>query len=317
MILAARSRRRAFNARIGEMGRRLFLALLVASVAALAIGAERVEGRVMIVLDASGSMWAPVEGKPKIAIARQAIADMLQGWDPAIEVGLMAYGHRRKGDCADIEVLVPPGPVDAARIARAADAIQPSGMTPLSAAVRRAAEELRWSEERATVILVSDGIETCKADPCEVGAELARMGVAFRAHVIGFDVPQKDEGGLRCLARTTGGLYLAARNAAALNTALRAARQEASAPPSVNVAPSPAKPASPPPPASVNADPAVVAGSQISVRWTGPNEPGDVVGFASPGAGSAGQNAVDVAAETPLCCRAPRSRDATRSSTSR
>jgi hypothetical protein len=52
--------------------------------------------RVIIVLDASGSMLAPVGGRPKIEVAREAIADLLKGWDPKVEVGLMAYGHRRK-----------------------------------------------------------------------------------------------------------------------------------------------------------------------------------------------------------------------------
>ena len=110
-------------------------------------------GRAMIVLDASGSMWAPVGGRARIEVAREALGELLKGWDPKVEVGLMAYGHRRKNDCSDIEVLSPAGPVDAARLTSIASRITPQGMTPLSAAVKQAAESLKYTERRATQVI--------------------------------------------------------------------------------------------------------------------------------------------------------------------
>jgi Ca-activated chloride channel family protein len=154
-------------------------------------------GRAMIVLDGSGSMSAPVNGRPRIEVAREALGELLKGWDPKVEVGLMSYGHRRKNDCSDIEVLAPAAKIDAARLTAIAGRITPQGMTPLSAAVKQAAESLKYTEQRATVILISDGIETCKADPCALGAELKKLGVEFRMHVIGFAVQRQDDGGLR------------------------------------------------------------------------------------------------------------------------
>lgn len=57
----------------------------------------------MFVFDASGSMWGQVDGVAKIDIARRVFADMSQSWaDSQQAVGLIAYGHRRKGDCSDI-----------------------------------------------------------------------------------------------------------------------------------------------------------------------------------------------------------------------
>ena len=258
--------------------------------------------RVMIVLDASGSMWAQLGGKPKIEIAREAIGEMLRGWDPNVEVGLMAYGHRRKGDCNDIEVLSQPAQVDAVRLTNLVNGIRPNGMTPLSAAVRQAAEALKFSEQPATVILVSDGIETCKADPCELAAELEKLGVGFTVHVIGFDVQRQDEGGLRCLASTTGGRYLSARDAATLRESLRVAKAEAVAAP----APTPKSEAvAPPPKATLTAPPAVTAGTAFSAGWTGPNGKDDHVGFAKPGDQAAGGNRIETAAGNPLPMRAP------------
>ena len=124
------------------------------------------KGSAMLILDASGSMWGQIKGKTKIEIAREVIGDLLQNWDTSMPLGLSTYGHRRKGDCNDIETLIPVGQADPKSIIKAIHAISPKGKTPLSEAVRRAAEELRYSEERATVILISDGVETCNADPC-------------------------------------------------------------------------------------------------------------------------------------------------------
>ncbi|MGD2084477.1 MAG: VWA domain-containing protein [Chromatiales bacterium] len=179
--------------------------------------------QVMIVLDASGSMWQRVGGTEKIVIAREVLGEILGDWPAGTDLGLVAYGHRRKGDCGDIETVVPLGPPDMNAVRRTVNAIQPKGKTPLSAAVLEAARALRYSEERATVILVSDGKETCDMDPCAVGRELERTGVDFTAHVIGFDIADDERAQLQCLAEATGGEYFDAREAGELKTALAAA----------------------------------------------------------------------------------------------
>lgn len=263
-------------------------------------------GRAMIVLDASGSMWAPVGGRARIEVAREALAELLKGWDRKVEVGLMAYGHRRKNDCSDIEVLSPAGPVDAANLTGIANRITPQGMTPLSAAVKQAAESLKYTEQRATVILISDGIETCKADPCALGAELKKLGIDFRAHVIGFAVQRQDEGGLRCLASATGGKYFSAGDAAQLREALRAAGQEAAAP-AKPVTPAPAaKPAAKPAPPKItlNAPKTVVAGDTLQVSWTGSPAKTNTIGFTVPRNEIVSGNSVDTA-QNPATLRAP------------
>ena len=175
----------------------------------------------MLILDASGSMWGQIQGRSKIEIAREAVNSMLKTWPSKQQLGLMAYGHRSKGKCDDIEVLKKPSQLDAANMQQAVNALQPKGMTPITASVRMAAEQLKFSERKATVILVSDGEETCNADPCALGAELEKLGVDFTAHVVGFDLPEgKARAQLQCLAKSTGGRYVEARNAAELNSAL-------------------------------------------------------------------------------------------------
>ena len=77
---------------LGFILRRLVLILLMVPTLAAA------EGRTLIVLDASGSMWGQIDGKPKLQIAREALAEVLKGIPPETELGLIAYGHRDKAE---------------------------------------------------------------------------------------------------------------------------------------------------------------------------------------------------------------------------
>ncbi len=169
---------------------------------------------------ASGSMWGQISGKPKIQIAREVIGNLMKDWDETLQLGLSAYGHRRKGDCGDIQTLIPLGKADPKRVVKTVNALKPKGKTPLSEAVKRAANELKYKEEQAIVILVSDGEETCNANPCEVGKALAAAGVDFTTHVVGFDIAKSKQAGLRCLAKNTGGSFFAAKDAGELQKAL-------------------------------------------------------------------------------------------------
>ncbi|RMA42470.1 VWA domain-containing protein [Rhodophyticola porphyridii] len=175
----------------------------------------------ILVLDASGSMWGQIDGINKIVIAREVIGGMLQDLPVSQAIGLTVYGHRTRGDCADIETLIAPGLDTRAAIAEAVNSINPRGRTPMTASVVEAARALRHTENAATVILVSDGIETCEADPCAIAAELEASGIAFTAHVIGFDVADPEaRAQMQCIADNTGGQFLTADNAEELAQAL-------------------------------------------------------------------------------------------------
>ena len=199
---------------------RLFPALLTATALSLPVSAFA-EGKSIIVLDASGSMWGQIDGRAKLEIAREALGSVLSGMDPTTEIGLMAYGHREKGSCTDIELVVPPAAGSGQAIIDAANAMKFLGKTPLSDAVKLAAEELKYTEEAATVILITDGIETCEADPCALGAALESAGINFTAHVVGFGLTEEEGQAVACLAENTGGKYIQASDAGTLVEALK------------------------------------------------------------------------------------------------
>ncbi|MCU0900540.1 MAG: VWA domain-containing protein, partial [Cypionkella sp.] len=244
-----------------------FLALFASPVAAQT-------PRTIIVMDGSGSMWGQIDGRPKLEIARETVGTVLGTIPADQELGLMAYGHRERGNCSDIELMVPPAPGTGAEIAARVGEMRFQGKTPLSESVRQAAEALRFGEAAATVVLVTDGLETCDADPCALGRELEAAGLDFTAHVIGFGLTGAEGAQVACLATETGGQYLQASDAGGLADALSATVTAQLPPPQPLPEPEP-EPVLPT--ASLDAPDSAPAGSVLRVAFEGPHEEFDYI----------------------------------------
>jgi Ca-activated chloride channel homolog len=204
----------------GWLSRRSWL--VVAALALLSLpGAARAESRVELILDASGSMWAKAGAEEKITAAKRVVKEWLKDAKLSADsrIGLTAYGHRAKDDCHDIERFpaVPYG--QRGTLAPLVDKLSPKGKTPIADSLRTVGESLKSYEGAASILLVSDGIESCGQDPCAVAQQLREQyGVNVTIHVVGFDVgagrPQ-----LECIAREGGGKYFNAADAKELASA--------------------------------------------------------------------------------------------------
>jgi Ca-activated chloride channel homolog len=216
--------------------KRAALALIFSSILSAAALAEG--QRVILVLDASGSMWGQINGKAKMDIAKDVVGKVLSTWKPEDDIGLVVYGHREKGSCTDIETMLPPGPLSIRDFMSPVKALSPKGKTPMTQAVRQAAEALKYTEQQSTVILVSDGLETCGADPCAVARELEKAGVNLTVHTVGFGLDDKNAiAQLKCMAEETGGIAVLADSADELESAFK---QTVEAKPEPEPAPAPA-----------------------------------------------------------------------------
>ena len=252
----------------------LISAILLAGAAAAA------EENVMVVFDGSNSMWGQIDGTAKIEIARGVMENLLGDWVDERQVGLMAYGHRQRGDCADIEVLVEPGQQTRQTILDQINAITPTGKTPLTDAVEQAARALSYADQPATVVLISDGLESCERDPCALAQALEQGGVAFTAHVVGFGLgSDEDASSLACIAENTGGQYISAANAEELGSALAAvgsAVAEAAPAPAPEPEPEP-EPEPLSPEVLVEAPETAIGGADITVSWDPTVDEGDYI----------------------------------------
>jgi hypothetical protein len=221
-ILSRRVARATLAALVGT----LFAAPWIA-----AQSASAQSGNVLIVLDSSGSMAGKVGGQVKMKLAEKVVADMVENMPADMNVGLLVYGARSpraQNNCEDIELIQPMGSPDAASLNKALAGIQPRGMTPIGGSLRRAAEVLKDLPGSSTIVLVSDGTESCHGDPCLVAKEVHEAtGIDVKVHVVGLDVAAGERETLACVAQSGGGKYFAVEN----EQELRSALTEATAPP--------------------------------------------------------------------------------------
>jgi Ca-activated chloride channel family protein len=171
----------------------------------------------MIVFDASGSMAGTdlnSPPSPRIAKVKAALSRVLPSVAATRNLGLIDYGPGPYNQCDNIELQLRPTPNAAARIMSIVDSLVPAGRTPLTSAVREAANVLDFPVRPAVVVLLTDGEETCGGDPCGLARMLGAEGRNLTVHVISYRSRDSTEvsGVLqsRCLAAETGGLYISA-----------------------------------------------------------------------------------------------------------
>jgi Ca-activated chloride channel family protein len=184
---------------------------------------------VLIILDSSGSMAGKMGGQVKMQAAQRVVKDLVDNMPSDMSVGLLVYGSQtpyQKRDCADIMLLQPVGPVSPAEFDAKLAQVKPRGMTPIGASLRRAAEALHGLPGKSTIVLVSDGAETCQTDPCKVAQEVrSTMGIDVKVHVVGLDIESQDRSTLECVAEGGGGKYYGVANEEQLRTAIAEATQ--------------------------------------------------------------------------------------------
>ncbi|MBQ2262304.1 MAG: VWA domain-containing protein [Loktanella sp.] len=196
--------------------------LIPALTALMLSGAPAMADRVaVLVFDASGSMWNRVEGDlTRIEVARDVMGDYFTSRDTAVPLSVIAYGHNRRGDCADIEVIAQMGEV-AGSLESRLRALMPRGMTPLTDSLAMARDQIPPAAEAADIILVTDGLENCEGDPCALAAGLAAEGIDIRAHVVGFGLTEVEVESLSCITDQTGGMLFQTNSGAELAEALQ------------------------------------------------------------------------------------------------
>lgn len=176
---------------------------------------------IVFIYDSSGSMWGQIDGTAKVEIAREVMASTVANLPEQQDIGLVAYGHRSEGECQDVETLLTHA--DRAEVSPALEAIRPLGKTPLAWSATQVIEQLRQDGQKATVILLTDGIESCGGDLCEVVKAAREGGVEFVMHIVGFGLKDGETAPLQCAAQAGGGQYFDADNAEELAAGLQEA----------------------------------------------------------------------------------------------
>ncbi len=216
----------------------------------------------MVLIDGSGSMGARFDAdkRTKFDAVRERLLTVVQAAGENIRggpIGVTAFGHRRRGDCSDVQVIVglteAPQPSQAlgttsasaanasvtdpsatepslpgiiatngSRHGAALDAIaklNPRGKGPLASGLTAAFGAI-GARRPASIIAFSDGPDNCQQDACAAAADLAKNFPGVAVHMIGLNLDATQQPRLQCVATATGGTFSLVRDSAELDAAL-------------------------------------------------------------------------------------------------
>lgn len=151
---------------------------------------------IQLILDASGSMWNKFEdGRYRISAAKdvlQQVVNSLPQETQNLHVGLRIYGsemsHKKDGACRDTRLFVSMQGVDRAALLRTIRQARAQGATPIALSLEAAAEDFKGLTGKKSIILVTDGLESCGGDMAAAVAKLKQAGIEIDLRIIGLDL---------------------------------------------------------------------------------------------------------------------------------
>lgn len=248
------------------------LAMLTFLAIAPGAHAEDTAPTTMLIVDGSGSMWARLgpANRAKIDIVRETLGKSL-ATPSSTRVGLISFGHRRRGDCNDVELIASPE-ADREGVLGPLAQLNPRGPGPVTAALKLAAATIGTARP-AQIVFVSDGVDNCRQDPCALAADISKSSPGIPIHVVGIAIPATERARISCVATATGGHYYDIADSDGLVAALdEAVKIAIIAPGSSSTSTEPLAAVAPPPPAgaSIRVSAVLAIGGALidrPIRW--------------------------------------------------
>ena len=186
------------------------------------------EGKLADALVGSGAIGAVIGGlarmgggETRIDVAKKATSSIIGALPNDVDVGLVLVEQ-----CGQARPVGFFSPKQRKQLMNGVYSIRPVRGTPLASGIAKAAAMVDGVKVPATIVVISDGKESCNGNPCAVAARIAQRKPLLTINVV--DIMGTGAG--TCAARATGGRVFAAKNAAQLKSMLRRATAEVRGP---------------------------------------------------------------------------------------
>ena len=151
--------------------------------------------RILFVLDGSGSMKQQYDKASKFETAKQLLfklIDSVEHKNPNVEFAVRVFGFQNPNtahNCKDSKLLIPFAKNNASKIYSELGHITPQGMSPIAYSILQGAGDFPDDARSLnSIILITDGEETCGGDPCKVSKELLAKKITLKPFIVGLNV---------------------------------------------------------------------------------------------------------------------------------
>ncbi|MBK9730807.1 MAG: VWA domain-containing protein [Chitinophagaceae bacterium] len=155
--------------------------------------------RILFVLDASGSMKGSLKNtssntptQTKFVLSKQMLIhtiDSISKANPNVEFAVRVFGHqspRSANNCKDTRLEIPFGKNNGAAVAKRLEEIKAQGQTPIEYTLMQSISDFPTdSLSNNSIVLITDGNETCNGNICSVASQMAEKGIVLKPFIIG------------------------------------------------------------------------------------------------------------------------------------
>jgi Ca-activated chloride channel family protein len=134
--------------------------------------------------------------KRRMDVAKSLLSKMVDSLSTKEEVDMAfrAYGHRSptaKQDCKDTRLEVGFEPDNESKIIETIAKLKPRGTTPIAYSLSQTLNDFPDKKANNIIILITDGAEECKGNPCAVSQELQDNGIILKPFIIGIGLTEE------------------------------------------------------------------------------------------------------------------------------
>lgn len=181
----------------------------------------------VLILDCSGSMNDQLkDGGSKWEAARRAALELVASIPAGRRFSLIVYGTDLARKCHSVDVVRPLTSLaegDKSQLTHYIGQLKAIGHTPIAHSLERAGMQLDSASGMSSIILITDGMESCHGDPAAVAGQLAARLPNLRGgiNVIGFCLGDDESRQVARIAEAGHGEFYDARTAAQLLESVR------------------------------------------------------------------------------------------------
>jgi Ca-activated chloride channel family protein len=171
--------------------------------------------RVLFILDGSGSMNEKWQSETKWDMAISTLSSLIDSFEKVnsdFEIGIRVLGHqyhKNQQRCDDTKLEIPfSKELTFDKVNSLLKQLSPKGYTPLAYTIGESEKDFGGDiKTQNIVILITDGLENCNGNPCEVAARLKEKNIFINPYIIGLGIDSLESQNLECI-----GKYIDAKN---------------------------------------------------------------------------------------------------------
>ncbi len=164
------------------------LIIIVLMLAAIGVQAQQPEKtRLLLIMDCSNSMWDHWQSGSKIKVTQQVLLSFLDSISKQhdVDVALRVFGHLNK-DQFGTRLEVPFGSDNIYQLQSKIKTLVPQGGCTAAAALTDALSDFpATGSSRNLILIITDGMDDCDAEICDVARQVQLSGVVVQTFVLG------------------------------------------------------------------------------------------------------------------------------------